>query len=155
MNKSTLSGKAPKRNLLVEIIAALLLIFLTHSVMSISVYPGFPSLKNCLAFYTRNTSSIALLIILAEAIIAALLFIPRTRVVGLITVLIAALFAGYFQFRTPHYPHDFGGIINKLTRTQQYMFYGLLCFLSLAGLVLSAYKRKPKAERNPDQVVFT
>lgn len=153
MKQKTLPGKMPKRNLPVEIIASLLLVFFVHSI--ISNYIQLQSLKNLLAFYTRNPSTVAWLIIIIESIIAALLFMPRTRVIGFITVLIAALYAGYIQFSHPHYPHDFGGIINSLTKKQQYALYGLLCLLSITGLVLSVLKRKPKPEGSQEQVVFT
>lgn len=153
MKQKTLPGKMPKRNLPVEIIASLLLVFFVHSI--ISNYIQLQSLKNLLAFYTRNTTTVAWLVILAETIIAALLFMPRTRVIGFVCVLIAALYTGYVQFSHPHFPHDFGGIINSLARKQRYALYGLLCLLSITGVVLSVLKRKTKPERSQEQVVFT
>lgn len=153
MKQKTLSGGLPKRNLPAEIVAALLLIFFVHSV--ISNYIQLQSLKNLLAFYTRNTTLVAWLIILSEIFIATLLFMPRTRLIGFVAVLIATLFTVYTQLSKPHYPHDFGGIINHLTRMQQYILYGVVSAFSIFGVLLSVLKRKPQPATNPDQVVYT
>lgn len=153
MKLNTLSGKMPRRNLFVEIIAALLLLFFVHSV--ISNYIQLQSLKNLLAFYTRNTATVAWLMITAETMIALLLFLPKTRKLGFIAVLLAALFTGYLQLSKPYYPHDFGGIINYLAKNQQYGLYSLLILLSLTGLLFTVIRKKPKPELSTTDIVFT
>lgn len=135
-----------KRNILIEIISSLLLIFFVHSV--ISNYVSMQSLKNLLAFYTRYTAEAAWAIIITEAIIAILLLIPAVRGIGFAAVIVVALFAIYTVLKTPYFPHDFGGILNSLHSNQQICFYCLLAVLSITGLWLllkgMTFKSKPE-----------
>jgi uncharacterized membrane protein YphA (DoxX/SURF4 family) len=142
-----------KRKTILEIISALLILFFLHS--SISNYIRLQSLKNLLGFYTIDTTGIAWTIVVVESIIALLLFIPRTRLVGLVAVLFFTLYAGYTVARTPHFPHNFGGILDNLSSWQHILIYGLLTSLAIAGIGLTIRKPRTKVPRASDQVVFT
>jgi uncharacterized membrane protein len=154
MKNTTLSGKIPKRNILIEIISALLLIFFVHTL--ISSYIQLQSLKNLLAFYTENTTVIAWTILITEIITVALIFFPRTRLIGFIAAFLMTTFAGIIILRYPHYPHDFGGIFNSMSRNQKWVLIISVALLSVAGTLLILYKSKySQSTRNGDQVVFT
>lgn len=141
-----------KRKTIVEIISALLIVFFLHS--AISNYIQLQSLKNLLAFYTINTTEVAWAIVIVEAVIALLLFISRTRLTGLLAVLLFTLYAGYTVLRTPHFPHDFGGILNNLSSKQHILIYVLLALMTIAGIWLAIRKPRLKAPPTSD-VVFT
>jgi Methylamine utilisation protein MauE len=142
-----------KRKLIIEIISALLIVFFLYN--AISNYLQIQSLKNLLAFYTTDISGIAWTIIVVEAIIVLLLFIPRTRLAGLLTALLLILYAGYTVLRTPHFPHDFGGILNNLSSKQHILIYSLLVLLAIVGVWLKIKERRYKLSPTSEQVVFT
>jgi hypothetical protein len=143
-----------KRSSIVEIIASVILIFFVHTF--ISSYIQLQSLKNMLAFYTLNTALVAWTMIISELIIIALIFLPRTRLVGFITAILSMIFAGIMILRFPHYPHDFGGIFNSIPHTQQWLLITVTAVLSLAGLILLRIKpRKKNYIKQEQQVVFT
>lgn len=138
MKNATLSGNAPKRNLIFEIIASLLLIYFVHSF--ITTYLHIVSLKNLLAFYTLNTTEVAWAIVITETIIAILLFTPQTRNLGLVFSLLFAITGLFITVRNPHIPHDFGGFVNYISPKKQYLLYVLLGLLSIIGIVSSKLK---------------
>src|SRR5438876_769132 len=123
-----------KRPSIAEIIAAVFILFFVHSAVSNLIQ--LQSLKNLLGFYTFNTSAVAWSIVIVETAIASLLLIPRTRRFGFLTVQLFALYAGYTVLRRPHFPHDFGGLLNHVTFKQQLLFYSLLALLAIAGIYL-------------------
>jgi hypothetical protein len=126
-----------KKNVTVEIISALLLVFYVHSV--ISNYVQLQSLKNMLAFYTVHTSMVAWVIVLVEFVIAVLLFIPRTKSVGLLISSVFVITIAVVIFRSPHYPHAFGGLLNHIN-DQQRLILGIL--MLIAGVIALLLKRK-------------
>jgi len=138
MKNETLNGSLPKRNLIVEITASLLLIFFVHSF--ITSYLHIKSLKNLLAFYTLSTGEVAWAIVVTETIISILLFTPRTRNLGLVFSLLFAITGLFITVRNPYIPHDFGGFVNYISPKQQYLLYVLLGLLSIIGIVGSKIK---------------
>ena len=153
MKDASLSGSMPKRNLYVEIIASLLIIFFAHT--ATTSYIQIESLKNLLAFYTLNRSEVAWTMISTELIIAILLLFPRTRKIGLFFTLLFGLTALIITIQTPHYPHDFGGIVNSITRKQKYAFYAALTLISIIGIILSLNRLNIKPSNKPHSVVYT
>lgn len=140
MNNIALSSSKPKRKFIVEIIASLLLLFFVHS--CIITYIQLENLKNMLAFYTVHTSIVACIVIVFESLIALLLFLPRTRSVGLALALLFAITAIITMLLRPYYPHDFGGIVNDISRRQRYLLYGLIAFFSLTGMIIAVLKKE-------------
>lgn len=141
-----------KRNTIVDIIAALLLIFFLHTL--ITTYFELQSLKNMLAFYTTNRIFFAWTIVLTEGVIAICLFVPRTRILGFILTLLYSTILVTVIVRTPGFPHDFGGFIGDMPTSIQYYFYGLLPILAIVGLFMHK-KAKVKPQNEPDTLVFT
>ncbi|MCS3795951.1 hypothetical protein [Niastella sp. OAS944] len=152
MKNEILRGEKPKRNVIVEIIAATLLIFFVHTF--ISSFIQLQSLKNLLAFYTKYTTETAWLMIASELLISILLFMPRLRKWGLILVIPFAILGFYIVVTHYRYPNDFGGLLNTLSSTQQLVLYCLLFALALSGLLSGFRKQKSKTEKEPS-VVFT
>lgn len=154
MKNTILSGKRLPRNIYAEIIASLLLIFFVHTL--VSSFIQLQSVKNMLAFYTRNTTFVAWLIIILETIVTALIFFPRTRLMGFIAAILIISCAGIAIVIYPHYPHDFGGIFNNITHNQKWIIIGLTASLSLIGI--SSYLLRKKSlgtETKDNTVVFT
>ena len=153
MKNTTLSGNKPKRNLIVEIISGLLLIFFIHTIFY--NFLNIQSLKNLLGFYTRNTSEIAWVIIISETLIALLLFLPQTRLLGFFAVILISIFAGYIVIKYSFFPHHFGGILNHLSKTQHILFYSLLILMAITGIFLHIFRKKEHKIESQDTVVFT
>ncbi|THU40471.1 hypothetical protein FAM09_11460 [Niastella caeni] len=152
MSAITLSGNKPKRKLVAEIIASLLLIFFVHTL--ISSYVQLQSLKNLLGFYTSNRDAIAWIMLVSEFIIVTLLYFPQTRKIGFIASILSSLLAGYIILKYPHFPHDFGGIINYLSSSKQILLYSLLLVLSITGILLIK-KENNKTESESQSIVYT
>jgi hypothetical protein len=153
MKRSTLSGNSPKRNLIAEIIASLLMIFFVHTL--ISTYVNLQSLKNMLPFYTSHKNAVAWTIVSTEAMIILLLFFPKTRLIGLAVVLLVSLFAGYIVIQFSYNPHHFGGILNKFSDTQHILFYSLLAGMAIAGSCLLLLKRKRHEDHLIEPPIYT
>ena len=152
MKNEILRGDKPKKNLIVEIVAATLLIFFVHTF--ISSFIQLQSLKNLLAFYTKYTTETAWLMIASELLLSILLFMPRLRKWGLILVIPFAILGFYIVITHYRYPNDFGGILNVLSSTQQLVLYCLLFVLALSGLLSRFRKQKTKIEEKAS-VAFT
>lgn len=143
-----------RRNFVVQVLSSLLLLFFVHTV--INQLFQIHSLNNMLQFYVFNTSLIFWLIIFSEVLIAALLFMPRLRLLGFMLTIAYALLLANTIYRTPHFPHDFGGIINSLTKQQQYILCGSLCLIPIIGIAVAfTRRRKPASEPETQQAVFT
>lgn len=153
MNNLMLSGSLPKRNVINTIIVSLLLIFFVHTLTD--SYMRLQSLKNVLAFYTKNTASVAWMIMIVELTTALLLYIKKSKKIGFILTMLISFFAGYVLFSNPHYPHAFGGILNNLTPNQQLIVYSLLFLLSTIGLLLNLKKASKESTAEPHTIVFT
>ena len=127
-----------KKNTIVEIVSALLLVFYIHSLISNCVQ--LQSLKNMLTFYTVRTSLVAWMILSLEFIVVLLLFIPHSRQAGLLlsSLFVTALIA--VSFRWPHNPHDFGGIVNELGDKRRFILAIIVLLLSVAAFMIK-YRR--------------
>lgn len=155
MKNVSLSGEMPRRNIVIEIIAATLLLFYVHSIISLSTYYGFVSFKNLLAFYTHNRATVAISIIIIEGIISALLFFRRSRFFGFIGSLFAIAFAGIMILLYPHKPHDFGGVFNYISYWQKWLLIAAIAILSILGVLKSYWNKTKISNTTPNQVIFT
>lgn len=127
-----------KRNTIIEIVSALLLVFYIHSLISNCVQ--LQSLKNMLTFYTVRTSLLAWIIISLQWVIALLLFVPRCRRMGLLLSSLFVIVLMAVSFGWPRNPHDFGGVVNELSDKRRFMLGLVVLMLSLIGCMLS-YRR--------------
>jgi len=154
MKKTISSSNKTKHNLSIEIITALLLIFFVHS--CISTYIQLQSLRNLLNFYTIYTKASAWTIVIWEAVTVLLLFIHKTRLVGFLSTITFSITAIWVIIHWPHYPHDFGGIFNSITRSQKWALLLFLILLPTLGILLIIFKSKHKSQSNSDHnIVFT
>lgn len=140
-----------KRKTIVEIIAALFIIFFVHS--AILSFIRLQSLKNLLGFYTFHKTEIAWAIVSTETIIALLLILPRTRTIGLLMSLLFMLCFGVTLWLTPYYPHDFEGILNNMTGKQRWAMVIVSIVLALIAILLKPLKKVKRLEEAP--VVYT
>lgn len=141
-----------KKNTIVEVISALLLVFYVHSV--ISIYVQLQSLKNMLAFYTLHTSLFAWSFVIVELLIVVAIFLPKTRVVGFILSAAFAITLIITAKLTPGYPHDFGGVINVLSESIKLVLLILIMILSLLGFGIRLRKKKVKHQM-PGNAIYT
>jgi|GEM_PF-1343417 len=141
-----------KKNAIAEVVSALLLVFYVHSV--ISTYVQLQSLKNMLAFYALNTSLFAWGIVVVELLIAALIFGPRSRLIGFVLSAIFAITLITTIELTAGYPHDFGGVINMLSTTPKLLLLIVIAILSFLGVGLTLRKQKGK-QQTPGKVIYT
>lgn len=153
MKKIALSNNKRKKKLVAEILASLLLIFFVHSF--ISTYIQLQGLKNMLAFYTSNRDILAWSILFVELAVILTLFVPRVRSIGFVASAIFAATAIIVIILTPHYPHDFGGIINYISNKQKLMLYGLIILISLLGGIESLLFRRKEIEPSTEPIIFT
>lgn len=142
-----------KRKLIIEIISALFIVFFVHT--AISCFIRIQSLKNLLAFYTPHITGTAWTIVLTEAVIVLLLVIRRTRTIGLLLSLLFMLGLGITVWLTPHYPHDFGGILNDKPERQLILIAITGSVLALVAILLGikSIKKANRLEEIP--VVYT
>jgi hypothetical protein len=155
MKSSTLSKNKSQGYTVTDIIASLFLLLFAYNILSICLYQGFASLKNCLAFYTNQTTLFATIILIFQIGVALLLFIPRTRILGCYLVMAYPILTVAALWSFPLYPHDFGGLINKLNKPQRWMFLMLLFILSAVPIIRS-WRRSPRpVETNDPPIVYT
>lgn len=120
---------------LVEIISSLFIVVFAHS--AISSFIRIQSLKNLLVFYTQDVSLVAWCIICIEILIVTLLVIPKFRNFGFSMVLFTTLsFAATLWF-APRRPHDFEGILDYLTRGEQWILVVVIVVLSVIGIIFN------------------
>jgi hypothetical protein len=153
MKKTILSSNAPKRSVIGDVIAAILLIIFLQSF--IANYFEFQSLQNLLPFYTKNVTITAWVVVIGKALISVALFIPRTRIIGIMAAMLSVIYGGYLVYKFPAAPHRFGGLVNEFTNTQHFIFYSVILLLCLSALWFKLKVRKLKVEPDPDAIVFT
>lgn len=144
-----------KKNTIVEVIAALLLVFYVHSV--VNIYIQFNGLRSVLSFYTPYALHLTWVILLTEFLIALLLFIPRTRLIGLLMSSLFSLVIIVTIFWSPHNPHDFGGVLNGISEKQKLYLATLLFILGITAFSIKVIERRTKRnkESTPSITVFT
>lgn len=98
--------------------------------------------------------TLAVLVPLVEITISVLLFVPRTRLTGLIGAFIVMLaftaYVGYLVFTQSALPCTCGGIIRQLTWKQHFFFNVFFTMLAIVAIILhriratSIFKRENK-----------
>lgn len=86
----------------------------------------------------RGAGVVAILLPLAELLIALLLLFERTRLIGLwASVLLLVLFTGYLVYMilfVPKLPCSCGGVIGRMTWRQHVVFNCVLIGLTVVGI---------------------
>lgn len=142
-----------KKSLIIEIISALLILLYVYTSLSkffnhkgfIVALEEIPALKN-------HAVAIAWLLPVCELLIASLIFIPATRVVGLYASLLAlVIFTSYLICMVSfmrELPCNCGGVLNRITWKQHILFnafFLLMNFfvLKVDKIMVTDLKRKP------------
>jgi putative oxidoreductase len=145
----------------IEIIAALFILLFLYTALnkSFQISSTTDVLKKT-PILSGIAGSTAWSVVIAEYIIAALLFLPRTRRTGLYASLILmtgfTAYVGYMMVFVPDLPCSCGGVISKMTWGQHLIFNLVFVLLALTGILLqrNRLKEDPKdTETTP--LVFT
>jgi putative oxidoreductase len=151
-----------KRSTVIEIIAALFILLFVYT--ATSKFFEFASFKYVLSkspLIGNMAPAVAWGLPIVELLISLLLFIPRTRRLGLWASFgIMVLFTGYLGYMiyfTPDRPCSCGGVLKQMTWKQHLVFNIGFTLLALLGLWLQRRQHRMQAKNN-DQVqhaVFT
>jgi putative oxidoreductase len=149
-----------RRNVLVEIIGSLLILLFVYTAISkLMDIPKFTFTMSRSPLIGNSASFLALAVPVIELLIAALLFVPRTRLLGLYGSLglmtAFTLYIGYMLSFADKLPCSCGGVIGKMTWNQHLVFNIFFTLLSLLGVVLERRRRKQKKDPELPPVVFT
>lgn len=156
MKRTTLSGNTPKRKLIVEIIAAILILFFAHTAIDNII--DRLSLRNLLRILplTYNKADIVSWTIpFTKLSVTFLLFFPRTRLYGGILALITMTIFSAYLIYTSRWPHEFGGILNFLSFKQHLILSMSLAAISLILIILSNKRARQGDSDTQPTVIFT
>ncbi len=147
-----------KKNTIVEIIAALLiLLFVYTGVSKFLTIDRFIHVLGESPLIGKVSSLIAWVLPITELFIAGLLFIPRTRSIGLyssfILMLIFTIYLGYMLAFTPNLPCSCGGVLQQMSWPQHFIFNIFFTMLALSGIWLSRRKGRQKQDHGPTVVI--
>lgn len=149
-----------KRGFFIEIISSLLILLFVYT--AITKFLAIDSLKIVLKDYPLIGGMpvlVAWVLPITELIVSLLLFLPRTRLWGLYASLILmssfTLYLGYMLALTSKLPCTCGGMLQKLSWPQHFVFNVFFVLLSLAGILLIRKQAKQNQENKTTQVVFT
>ena len=131
----------------VEIISSLLLLLFLYTALS-KAYE-FNSFQGMLAqspLLRANAVLFARLLPVIEILVAALLFFPRTKLLGLYSslflMLVFTLYISYMVIFFPLLPCSCGGVIKHLSWTQHIVFNLFFIVLSVIAILFSKNKFK-------------
>jgi len=130
-----------KQTTIVEIIAALfILLFLYTALSKIYDYNNFRFVLAGSPMIGNISSSIAVVLPITEIIIAALLFIPKTKLFGFygafVLMTIFTFYIGYMIVFAPKLPCSCGGVLKLLTWKQHFIFNIFFILLALIGILI-------------------
>ena len=171
MKKAALSGSAPIRNhiarfllekrvAIAEIIASLFILLFLYTALnkSFDVSKTVNVIKKT-PFLSSYAEGVAWVVVILEYIVAALLFLPKTRKLGLYasTFLMVAftVYILYMMAFIPNLPCSCGGVLQQLTWTQHLIFNLSFTILATMGIWLLRKKNTMHNENELPDVVFT
>lgn len=138
-----------KNKLFVDV-ASFLLIFLFVYTAASKVIESrmFVLVLNQSPLIGQYASLVAWLLVSAELVTVALLFLPATRLAGLwfseILLIVFTAYIAYMIFTTPHLPCSCGGVIRHFTWRQHLWFNGGWIAICSAAIVMYRKGSKPK-----------
>lgn len=138
-----------KRALAIEIISALFILLFVYTAVSKWLdWENFRYVLSKSPFIGTNAGWVTWALPALELIIAAMLFVPRTRLWGLYSsfgIMTAfTLYIAYMLAFTPDRPCSCGGVLQSMTWNQHLIFN--IFFTLLAALGIWLYKKKAKQE---------
>lgn len=149
-----------KRNLIIEIISSLLILLYVYTAISkLLEYNAFKNVLSKSPLIGSKAATVALALLITEALVSVLLFIPRTRLWGFYgsTALMSVftLYLAYMINFTPKLPCSCGGVLKQMTWGQHLIFNIFFLLLAATGLVLERKRVKRKQEEELPPVIFT
>ena len=146
-----------KNRIIVEIIASLfILLFVYTAINKIYDFTNFKATLEKSPLIGTVSTELAIAIPLVEILIATLLFIPRTRLLGLNSFLflmvLFTLYISYMVVFTPKLPCHCGGAIKELTWKQHILFNLFFIGLALTSLLINNKTAKAISIKNPHQL---
>jgi hypothetical protein len=132
-----------KRRVIVEIISSLLIILFVYTTLSkVFDYDTFRSQLGKSPFITSFASTIAWALPAAELLLALLLALPDTRLLGLyVSLFTMTLFTAYIyaMLHFSYYiPCSCGGVISEMSWNQHMVFNLFFVAISIAGILLES-----------------
>jgi hypothetical protein len=166
----TLSGEMPKRNVIgrfveenkktiVEVISALFIFLFLYTAISKSfnIEKTVNVLEKAPGF-SQYALAIAWITVVTEYLIAGLLYLPKTRKMGLYSfTALMTMFTGYIIYMKAFaatLPCSCGGIISKLSWNQHLIFNIFSILLAVFAILLLRSKSNTN-NTEPTQIVFT
>lgn len=128
------------RRTVIEAISILLLIFFAYT--STSTYIQIKSLQNMAGFYTAQMSLFAWTILGTYVLITTFLFFRNLRTIGLILGIACCVTLYIIIKKTPHSPHDFGGIFNQINNKERLYLLLIIITISAIALTLKYFDKK-------------
>lgn len=127
------------RILMRDIISAIFIFLFVYTALNkLYTYKLFEQTLEGTPLIGALSTYIAILLPIIELMVSLLLFIPRTRKWGLYSsfslMVVFTLYIGYMIVFTPHRPCTCGGVIEKMTWTQHFVFNIAFTLLALAGV---------------------
>jgi hypothetical protein len=137
-----------KRSIIVDIISSLfILLFVYTAVSKLSTIRMFQVVLHKSPLIGEFNVLLSWAVPITELLITALLFVPRTRRLGLaVSLALMSLFTLYLCYMllfTPDLPCSCGGVLKTLTWNEHLLFNIFFIFLAVTGLWLG--RRRPAA----------
>lgn len=148
------------RSLIVEMIAALFILLFLYTAISKTFYirSTVDVLKKT-PIFSNYAIEVGWGIVVMEYLVAALLFLPKTRTLGLFSSLALmtgfTIYIGYMMAFVPNLPCTCGGVISKMTWAQHLIFNVFFVLLAFVAFWLSRKGFGEKEESKAFPIVFT
>jgi uncharacterized membrane protein YphA (DoxX/SURF4 family) len=131
-----------KRSTIVEIIALLFVVlFLYTGISKLMEYDVAREQIALTPLLAPIAKEIVIILPIIEILVSVLLFLPRTRRMGLYASLILMIaftgYVGYILSYNAELPCTCGGILQEMSWTQHLVFNGAAIVLALTGILLS------------------
>ena len=132
-----------KRETVVEIITALLILLFSYAAMSkLIIYKEFKLQLSQSPLLTNLSHQVAWSILTVEIIVTFMLLYKKTRLLGLYaSFMLMTMFSLYIFIMinySPHLPCSCGGIISKLSWPQHLIFNIAFTAIALTGIIIQS-----------------
>jgi hypothetical protein len=134
----------------------LILLFVYAAVSKLADRSHFIAVMSQMLLIEKLASLISIVLPVTELIVAALLFMPATRIRGLYAslgvLIVFTLYTGYMILFAEHLPCNCGGVLQKMNWRQHLIFNLFFIGLSVIGIKLyQSNKNIVATHRQPDQ----
>lgn len=146
------------KKLVIEIISALfILLFVYTAVTKLNDFENFRNVLKSSPLIGDKALFVAWMLPIGELIVSLLLFMPRTRVLGLhcslVLMIVFTAYLSYMLTAAPHLPCSCGGVLQQMSWKEHLVFN--ICFSLLALLGVWLNRKSRKHNREATQISFT